>query len=112
MFTFLLLRDGAMGLQIRPVDFDEFYSSPDSSTVGKSDDGWLDCHVASEMPPGGSALVNTGALLARWTNDVWRATAHRVIVPDAAAARHDRYSIAAFFDPDSVRLQHIAFECF
>ena len=26
-------------------------------------------------------IVNTGALAARWTNDTWNATAHRVIVP-------------------------------
>lgn len=50
-----------------------------------------------------------GALLARLTNDNWRATAHRVIVPDLEAARQDRYSIAAFFDPDTVRLHHIIF---
>ena len=47
------------------------------------------------------ALVNTGACLARWTNDVWRATAHRVIVPSASVASKDRYSIACFIDPDA-----------
>ena len=46
-------------------------------------------------------MVNTGALLARWTNDVWRATAHRVIVPNALVASTDRYSIACFIDPDA-----------
>lgn len=48
-----------------------------------------------------SALVNTGAALARWTNDVWRATAHRVVVPTADVAAVDRYSIACFIDPDA-----------
>jgi isopenicillin N synthase-like dioxygenase len=50
-----------------------------------------------------SLIVNTGALMARWTNDVWRATAHRVIIPlDNVQARlSHRYSIAMFFDPDS-----------
>merc|ERR1712113_658274 len=46
------------------------------------------------------AVVNTGALLARWTNDTWRATAHRVVVSDDDMAT-DRYSIACFFDPDA-----------
>ena len=103
MFTFLLLRDGAMGLQIRPVDFGEFYSSPAASTPN-GDAGWLDCFVPPQTSQGGSALVNTGALMARWTNDTWRATAHRVVVPTSDHARQHRYSIAAFFDPDSVRL--------
>ena len=63
--------------------------------------GWLDV----ETPPrseGGAvgAIVNTGALMARWTNDTWRATAHRVVVPTAAAAAH-RYSVACFIDPDA-----------
>jgi isopenicillin N synthase-like dioxygenase len=103
MFTFLLLGAEAMGLQIKPVDFDDFYGSKSERVrPGRlADDGWLDCQVPAEMPAGGAALVNTGALLSRWTNDTWRATAHRVIVPDACAARQDRYSIACFFDPDS-----------
>jgi len=59
-----------------------------------------------ELPPprkgdGAGALVNTGALLARWTNVVWKATAHRVIVPSAEVAAAHRYSIACFIDPDS-----------
>ena len=47
-----------------------------------------------------AVIVNTGALMARWTNDIWRATAHRVIVPTAEARLSHRYSIAMFFDPD------------
>ena len=45
--------------------------------------------------------ASTGAALARWTNDSWRATAHRVIVPTAEIARTHRYSIACFIDPDA-----------
>ena len=65
--TFLFVRDGAPGLQMKPV------------AGGEVDDwrgGWRD--VAA---PGDDAvaIVNTGALLARWTNDRWRATAHRVV---------------------------------
>ena len=43
---------------------------------------------------------NTGALMARWTNDEWRATAHRVVAGPPEVASKDRYSIAFFFDPD------------
>ena len=44
-------------------------------------------------------LVNTGALMARWTNDTWRATAHRVVVQPEARDSY-RYSMAMFVDPD------------
>ena len=98
MFTILLLRDGAMGLQIKPVAFEDFYSP---AAAQSDEEGWQDCVVPAEMPAGGAAIVNTGALMARWTNDEWKATAHRVVVPDAEAARAERYSFAAFFDPDS-----------
>ena len=97
LVTFLFLSDGAVGLQLKAVDGAEI-----GGAAGGEAGGWRDVAV----PPSGGgddvvAIVNTGALLARWTNDFWRATAHRVIVPDAAAAASPRYSIAAFFDPDS-----------
>lgn len=88
-FTLLFLAAGATGLQIKPVHGGE---------VGaEGADGWL-----SVQPPTceDSVIVNTGSMLARWTNDVWRATAHRVIVPDEESARQHRYSIACFIDPD------------
>jgi isopenicillin N synthase-like dioxygenase len=91
-FTFLLLgNNGAEGLQIKPVE---------GGVVGGEargeDSGWLDVQVPSE-----GAIINTGALMARWTNDEWRATAHRVIVPSELEAGRHRYSIAFFVDPDS-----------
>ena len=98
MFTILLLRDGAMGLQIKPVAFEDFYAS--ESPAQSDDEGWQDCVVPAEMPAGGAAIVNTGALMARWTNDEWRATAHRVVAGPPEVASKDRYSIAFFFDPD------------
>merc|ERR1712107_210811 len=49
---------------------------------------------------GATFVVNTGALFARWTNDTWRASAHRVVVPNAEAAASHRYTIACFCDPD------------
>jgi len=56
--------------------------------------GWADV-----TPPPDCVVVNTGALLAQWSNDVWRATPHRVVVTNCAA-ECARYSIAFFTDPD------------
>ena len=56
---------------------------------------WLD--VVADEP--GTVIVNTGGLLAQWTNDAWVATAHRVVVTPAARTA-PRYSIAFFTDPD------------
>ena len=94
MFTYLFLGEGARGLQVKPVE---------GGVVTAEEEGWLDAVVpdGAASVPGGSAIVNTGAQMAMWTNDVWRATAHRVVVPDAEAAAADRYSIALFWDPDA-----------
>ncbi|HWT38400.1 MAG TPA: 2OG-Fe(II) oxygenase family protein, partial [Paraburkholderia sp.] len=46
-------------------------------------------------PVEGSFVVNVGDLLARWTNDRFRSTLHRVI----NASGRERYSIATFYDP-------------
>lgn len=91
MNTILHLDSGARGLQVKPVAGAEV-----GGLAGGEDGEWLDVD-APDMP---GAVVNTGALLARWTNDVWCATAHRVVVPDASVAASSRYSIACFMDPD------------
>jgi len=44
----------------------------------------------------GTFVVNVGDVLARWTNDTFNSTPHRVISP---APNSDRYSIGYFFDP-------------
>lgn len=95
IYTFLLLgENGAEGLQIKPV------LGGDTKETG--DDGWLNVQVP-ETPAGSAvgAIVNTGALMARWTNDEWRATAHRVLIQNKVQASRSRYSIALFVDPDS-----------
>lgn len=50
------------------------------------DGQWLDA-----IPEPGALVVNLGDAMARWTNDRWRSTMHRVVVPRAA-----RQSIAFF----------------
>lgn len=45
----------------------------------------------------GTFVVNVGDILARWTNDTFNSTPHRVISP---ASDRDRYSIGYFFDPN------------
>jgi isopenicillin N synthase-like dioxygenase len=47
-------------------------------------------------PIPGTFVINIGDLLARWTNDVFTSTPHRVVNTSGRA----RYSIAVFFDPD------------
>jgi isopenicillin N synthase-like dioxygenase len=52
---------------------------------------WLEA-----TPIEGTLVVNVGDLLARWTNDRFRSTPHRVVNASGRA----RYSVAAFVDPD------------
>ena len=47
-------------------------------------------------PIPGTLVVNIGDLLARWTNDLFRSTPHRVVNTSGRA----RYSMAVFYDPD------------
>jgi len=73
----LLYQDAAGGLQVRNVD-------------GQ----WIDA-----PPIDGTFVVNLGDMMARWTNDRWTATLHRVAVPPAGAAGTRRQSIVFFHDP-------------
>jgi isopenicillin N synthase-like dioxygenase len=58
--------------------------------VRAKDGGWI------EAPPlPGTLVVNIGDLLARWTNDLFASTQHRVI----NRSGRERYSIALFYDP-------------
>ena len=57
--------------------------------VQAADGAWIDVDHA----PGG-LVVNLGDLMQRWTNDRWRSTMHRVVVPEGADRR--RLSVPFF----------------
>ncbi|MGF1521741.1 MAG: isopenicillin N synthase family dioxygenase [Leptolyngbyaceae cyanobacterium] len=61
-----------------------------------ADGRWM---AAPSIP--GAILVNTGDLMERWSNDVFRSTQHRVALPERAEKMRDRYSIAFFCQPDA-----------
>jgi isopenicillin N synthase-like dioxygenase len=50
------------------------------------------------VPAPGALLVNLGDLTARWTNDRWKSTLHRVVPPPPGCGPVRRRSTAFFFD--------------
>jgi isopenicillin N synthase-like dioxygenase len=74
-FLTILAQDDVGGLQLRRVD-----------------GAWIPAPYVA-----GSFILNIGDALARWTNDRFNSTPHRVINQSAFT---DRYSIALFFDPN------------
>jgi isopenicillin N synthase-like dioxygenase len=75
--TLTLLRqdDAPGGLEVRGVD-----------------GGW---HLVPPVPD--AYVVNVGDALERWTNDQWRSTVHRVVVPEADVGRDCTRQSLAFF---------------
>lgn len=70
----LLATDGVPGLEVKPIGSD-----------------WTPVTA-----PADSLIVNLGDMLARWSNDVYRSTPHRVVGPPSG----DRLSIPFFVNPD------------
>lgn len=56
---------------------------------------WIEAPFVPE-----TVLVNTGDLMERWTNHVFRSTKHRVRIPQEQKAKQSRYSIAFFCHPN------------
>jgi isopenicillin N synthase-like dioxygenase len=70
--------------------------------LAQDDAGGLEVRLAGGQwidiePQDGMLVINTGDLIQRWTNDLYRSSWHRVINKHAGRAR---YSIAYFFDLD------------
>ncbi len=59
------------------------------------DDAWVDV-----MPGPGELVVNLGDMMARWTNDRWRSTLHRVVNPPPEFVGERRQSLAFFQHPN------------
>jgi isopenicillin N synthase-like dioxygenase len=55
-------------------------------------DAWIDI-----PPTPGAFVINIGDLMARWTNDRWTSTLHRVVNPDAGSAISTRRQSVPFF---------------
>ncbi|MEZ5854469.1 MAG: 2-oxoglutarate and iron-dependent oxygenase domain-containing protein [Hyphomicrobiaceae bacterium] len=66
-------------------------SSGGLEVLERSSGQWI-----AARPVDGTLVVNVGDLLARWTNDLYASTPHRVI----NRSGHERFSIATFYDPD------------
>lgn len=56
---------------------------------------WIDVHI-----PADAFCCNIGDLMARWSNDRWVSTLHRVTVPPPHAAPTDRISLVFFQNPN------------
>ena len=73
-----------------------FSDAPGGLQVRMPDDTWLD---VTARP--GELVVNIGDMMARWTNDRWKSTVHRVVnPPQAGPAVARRQSIGYFLHPN------------
>lgn len=71
--------------------------APGGLQVAGRDGDWIDVAAAP-----GTFVVNIGDLMARWTNDRWVSTLHRVVLPPAAEQGNPwRVSIPFFQQPNA-----------
>ncbi|WP_144183321.1 isopenicillin N synthase family dioxygenase [Elioraea rosea] len=69
---------------------------PGGLQVMNVDGEWRDVPIVPDC-----FIVNIGELMARWTNDTWRATLHRVVnPPEEKAAGSRRLSLVFFHNPN------------
>ena len=68
---------------------------PGGTEVKTREGNWIEIHC----PPGGF-VCNIGDALARWTNDRWVSTLHRVANPPKDAKKIDRISLVYFHSPN------------
>ncbi|WP_433556780.1 isopenicillin N synthase family dioxygenase [Pseudonocardia xinjiangensis] len=69
---------------------------PGGLQVRNSDGDWVDAPIVP-----GAFIINIGDLLARWTNDRWVSTLHRVVNPDESdLAGSRRQSVIFFHNPN------------
>ena len=59
-----------------------------------------DASWAGVRPRAGEFVVNLGDMMARWTNDKWASTLHRVVNPPLGVAHSRRLSIGMFVHPN------------
>ena len=69
--------------------------APSGLQVFAPDGTWEDIRVGPEQ-----LVVNIGDMMARWTNDLWTSTLHRVVVPPTMGASERRQSIGYFLHPN------------
>ncbi|MCU0984988.1 MAG: isopenicillin N synthase family oxygenase [Acetobacteraceae bacterium] len=69
---------------------------PGGLQVMNTEGEWRDVPIAPDC-----FIVNIGELMARWTNETWRATLHRVVnPPEEKAAASRRLSLVFFHNPN------------
>jgi isopenicillin N synthase-like dioxygenase len=69
--------------------------TPGGLQVKHRQGGWIDVHIPSD-----AFCCNIGDLMARWSNDRWVSTLHRVAVPPPGAVPTDRISLVFFQNPN------------
>jgi isopenicillin N synthase-like dioxygenase len=69
--------------------------TPGGLQVKHRQGGWIDVHIPSD-----GFCCNIGDLMARWSNDRWVSTLHRVAVPPLDAVPTDRISLVFFQNPN------------